>query len=117
MSRIWNISALARNGALKDDGERIDVNFPPRCFIDQAAIALLCEWALYYRQQGRKVGFYGDEDTLRYLSRLDIFHHVGFDYIERFTRHAETGRFIPARLIRDEDDVFKANNAVCDFAI
>jgi ABC-type transporter Mla MlaB component len=111
------IDALAQNGALQDNWERTDVNFPPRCFVDQAAIALLCEWALYHQHQGRKVGFYGDSRVLQYLSRLDVFRHVDFDYTERFTRHSETGRFIPARLIAGEDDVFEASNAVSDLVL
>ena len=111
------IHALAENGALKEEWERTDIDFPPRCFIDQAAIALLCEWALYHRQQGRMVGFYGDDNALHYLSRLDVFQHAGFDYAERFRRHSEAGRFIPARLIQSEEDVFEASNAVCDLVL
>ena len=111
------IHALAENGALKEEWERTDIDFPPRCFIDQAAIALLCEWALYHRQQGRVVGFYGDDNALHYLSRLDVFQHAGFDYAERFKRHGEAGRFIPARLIQSEEDVFDASNAVCDLVL
>jgi len=111
------IEALAANGALGGDWERTDVNFPPRCFVDQGAIAFLCAWALLHLRAGRKVGFYGDEASLNYLSRLDLFRHTGFSYQERFARHAEVGRFIPARLIDGEEDVFDASNAICDLVL
>ena len=111
------IQSLAENGALQDDWERTDVDFPPHCFIDQAAIAFLCEWAMLHQGQGRRVGFYGDENTLRYLSRLDVFQHTDFAYAEHFERYPEAGRFIPARLITDDDDVFEANNVICDLVL
>ena len=117
VTHIGLIEALRANGALHDDWERTDIDFPPRCFVDQAAIALLCEWGMLHRDSGRRIGFYGDENVLRYLSRLDVFRHTEFAYEEHFERHPEAGRFIPARLITGEQDVFEANNAICDLVL
>lgn len=117
VTHIRLIEELASNGALHGDWQRTDIDFPPHCFIDQAAIAFLCEWGMAHHANGRQIGFYGDENTLRYLSRLDVFQHTEFAYVERFERHPEAGRFIPARLVISDEDVFQANNAICDMVM
>ncbi len=111
------IAALAAEGALNEEWGRVDIDFPSRCFVEQGAVAFLCEWAVRHTAVGRKVGFYGDESTLRYLARMDVFKHAGFDYHEKFQRHPEAGRFIPARLIEDDRDVLAASNAICDLVL
>jgi len=72
---------------------------------------------MLHQCQERRVGFYGDENTLRYLSRLVVFQHTDFAYAEYLDRHLEAGRFIPARLVVDDGDVFEANNAICDLVL
>gem|GEM_PF-3324892 len=111
------ISALADDGALGEDWERTDLDFPGGCFIDQAAVALLCEWGILHRVRGAKIDFYGDDNVRRYLSRLDVFRHTEFPCAEHFERHPEAGRFIPTQLIASEQDVFEANNGICDLVL
>lgn len=111
------ITAFNTAGVLEGAWDRLVIRIPDPCFIETAAIAFLCAWGLQRCQEQRRLVFMGNAGTLRYLARMDLFAHLGFDYPETFERHAEEGRFITLRLVEDDQAVFQATNAVCDLVL
>ena len=80
-------------------------------------MAFISAWGRQYIEQGGEVRFDGDADSLRYLSRMDVFGHVGIDYDEAFTRHTELGRFIPLRLVEDSDSVLPVTEEILELIL
>lgn len=108
---------LAESRALDADWERLLVLLPDKSFVSTGAIALLTSWGLLQRQRGAELAFQGHKETMRYLARMDVFRHLEFEYRERFERHAEAGRFIPAKLVQDADSVRTAVDSICDLVL
>ncbi len=101
------------------DAEKTNIrlNLPEECYLTTEAMAFLCSWGLARKELGTSFAFEGESDVLNYLSRMDLFEHLGVNYKEQFTRHNEIGRFIPLRLIRDFTDVTQATDAICELVI
>ncbi len=99
------------------DDTQVTIDLPEECYLTTEAMAFLCSWGLARKEKGSSIAFGGEADVLNYLSRMDLFQHLGFDYKEKFNRHNETGRFIPLRLIRDFTDVTRATDAICELVI
>jgi len=99
------------------DVRKIALQVEPQTFVSCSAMAVLCGWGLLKRQAGTRFTAVGDGDTLRYLSRMDLFGHLGVHFDETFTRHTEAGRFIPLQLVEAGDDALAASNAICDLVL
>lgn len=85
-------------------------------FIEVDAMAFLCAWGKGCIKEGRRLLLRGDDDTLRYLARMDLHDHLGIDY-DPGARQDETGRFLPLKLIGSGDDVYEATNAICELIL
>lgn len=110
------VDALASGEALGGDWDSLVIHLPPHTFVHCAAVAFLCAWGSDQRRRGRRLLLRGDDDTCRYLGRMDLHSHLGIS-LEEGHRQAETGRFLPLRLVRDGDAVFGAVNAICDLVL
>jgi hypothetical protein len=111
------IETFKENGVFGKGWERISLVVPEKCHIFMNAMALLCSWGLIQKKEGKSISFEGNTDVLNYISRMDMFRHLGFDYKEEFQRFTETGRFIPLRLIESDNDVMSTVNAICDLVV
>ena len=111
------IGTLEENKVFGASWERILLVVPEKCHIFMNAMAFLCSWGLLQKKDGRSISFEGNTDALNYISRMDMFRHLGFDYKEEFQRFTEIGRFIPLRLIDGDDDVMSTVNAICDLVV
>lgn len=65
-------------------------------FLSCGALSFFCARGLARRESGSRFAVVGDDDTLRYLSRMNLFRHLDAECREAFSRHTEVGRFIPA---------------------
>jgi hypothetical protein len=99
------------------ENKKLTITLPEECYFTTEAMAFLCSWGLARKEMGTSFNYVGDSDVMNYLSRMDLFEHLGFDYTENFNRRNETGRFIPLRLIRDFTDVTQATDAICELVI
>lgn len=75
---------------------------------------MLGMWARTIRNPSCSVSIEGDEQVVRYLSRMDVFRALEVGYNERFVRHPSAGRFIPVKFVADSSDCNSAVNAICD---
>jgi hypothetical protein len=116
-SQLNLLQGMDQVGLFDSNWDEVVITVQKDCFIHASAMAILAVWGLAKRGEGKKIKFIGDPNVLSYLSRMDIFKHVGFPYNETFSRHAEIGRFLPVKLVRDIDDVPKASNAVCELVL
>jgi hypothetical protein len=92
--------------------QEIVIHVADDAWIEPAAIcALAVELS---RVTFRQVRFTGDAAKLNYLSRLDLFKILKFEYQEQFTRHPEAGRFVPLMRIGCSQDVHSAVSGICD---
>lgn len=105
---------MAQNNIFKGEWEQLNIHIRNDGFLHSSAIAFLGAWGLYQQQRGRQIRFSGN---LSYLARMDLFRVLGIPYHEPFTRHDERGRFIPSRLITNDDDVFGVTNQICDLVM
>lgn len=97
--------------------ESLILQIPPNFFVTAEALAFLAAWGIRERRDGREIRFFGERSALGYLSRLDLLRYLQIDFEESFERHSEDGRFIPIRLIADEESVSGASNAICDLVL
>jgi hypothetical protein len=111
------IETFKENGAFGKTWESISLTIPEKCHIFMNAMAFICSWGLLQKKEGRSISFEGNTDVLNYISRMDMFRHLGFGYKEEFQRFTETGRFIPLRLVDGDDDVMSTVNAICDLVV
>ena len=111
------IETLEGNKLFGAGWEKISLVIPEKCHIFMNAMAFLCSWGLLQKKEGRGISFEGDIDALNYISRMDMFQHLGFDYKEDFERFTATGRFIPLRLIKEGGDIMDTVNATCDLVL
>src|SRR5215203_4645224 len=93
------LQALADADVLGLPGESYRIHIPRGCFVSCSCIAFLAAWGQEKRRSGHDVEFYGDDATMRYLARMDLFKLLEFPYRENFERHAEAGRFIPLHTV------------------
>ena len=80
------------------------------------AMALLGAWGLHLRDQGIRLSVVGNDDTRRYLSRMDVFQTLDIPFTENFERHSAVGRFVPMKQI-EGDSCKAAVDAVCDLVL
>lgn len=112
------IQLLAAEGLLSGEWDWLVFHVEPNAFLSTGAIGFLCSWGLHELAAGRRIEFRGPAAALGYLSRMDVFRHLGFqEFDESFERHPEAGRFIPVCLVANEDDVAGASNAICDLVL
>lgn len=116
-SHIGLIKTLNDADALAGDWVRLLIRIPDHCFLLMSAIGYLCAWGQIQKQAGRSFEFIGNGDALNYLSRLDLFPHLDYPYLEQFQRHLELGRFVPLRLVQDDKSILEASNAICDLVL
>ena len=91
--------------------------FPDNAFVSIGAVSFLCSWGMIQKSNGRSIAFEGSESIKQYLSRLNLFRILKYDYRESYKRHKETGRFIPIKLILNDDDVSPAVDSICDLIL
>ena len=111
------LTAMQEAHVFNQEWERLVFRVPPQCFVSSSAMALLGAWGQLCSNQGKQLKFMGNDDILRYLSRMDLFHWIDFEYQETFQRHIEVGRFIPVKLIVDDKSVVEGSNAICDLIL
>lgn len=98
-------------------GEAYKLHVPQKCFVSPSAIALMCAWGQDVRRRGHDLAFFGDEETLRYLARMDLFKLLHVPYQEDFERHAEAGRFIPLHTVENTKQCLQAINRIGDLVL
>jgi len=111
------IEALAAADVMGLTGESYRIHIPRGCFASCSCIAVMGAWGQDMRRRGHDVEFYGDDSTLRYLARMDLFRLVEFRYRENFERHVEGGRFIPLHKVENPKDCVKVINRIGDLVL
>jgi len=111
------IEALAAADVMGLTGESYRIHIPRGCFISCSGIAVMAAWGQDMRRRGHDVEFYGDDSTLRYLARMDLFKLLQFRYRENFERHVEGGRFIPLHTVENTNDCVKVINRIGDLVL
>jgi ABC-type transporter Mla MlaB component len=101
----------------RNDDQRLMFFLKDDPFLDASCIASIVAWGKRYRSEGGVIGFAGTEDTMNYLSRMDVFAQLDFGYHESFNRQNERGRFLPVFLVRDEGSVVAAVESICELVI
>jgi len=92
-------------------------NLSEDCYFTPESLAFFCAWAIDGKQRGNTFIFQGSDDILNYLSRMDLFKHLGFPFDEDFNRRQEIGRFIPIQLIHSYEDVNPITDAICELVL
>lgn len=111
------ISTLSRAQAFSGAWSGLEITVP-NSWVHPAALAFLDCWGRQRVAEGKTVRFAGDpENSLRYLSRMNLFQHIGFAFDENFKRWGEAGRFMPLTLIQDAMSVKHAVDGLCDLAL
>ena len=117
-SHIDLINQLSEKGAFdRADWDQITFRLEKGCFIQTASIAFLAAWGLHIQAQGKVIQFDGPKKELNYLSRIDLFQLLGFEYEDNFERHEEEGRFLPIKTISDFEDVLEATDSLCELVL
>jgi hypothetical protein len=111
------IEAVAAGDVMGLTGETYRIHVPRKCFISCSAIAAAGAWGQEMRRRGHGVEFYGDDDTLRYMARMDLFKLLEFPYRENFERHTEGGRFIPLHKVENTKECVKVINRIGDVVL
>ena len=111
------LKAIGDKNLFEEDWEKLVLRIPKDCFVSSSAIAFLASWGLMCCEEGKQLKFIGDQDTQRYLSRMDLFECIGYEFEETFNRHSELGRFIPVKLVAEDKDVLAGSNAICDLIL
>ena len=111
------MQAIADSCVMDVEKELISFVFDKDGFTSSSALAFLCSWGLRQRDRGCSFNFTGDDNALNYLSRMDLFRHLGFVFNERFERRSKTGRFLPILLVDSSKSVCGAVNEVCDLVL
>jgi hypothetical protein len=58
------------------------LHLPDGCFVTPCAMALLEAWGLRLRDRGIRLSIVGNDDTRRYLSRMDVFQTLDILFTE-----------------------------------
>jgi len=111
------IEALAAADVVGLSGETYRIHIPRGCFASCSCIAVMAAWGQDMRRRGHDVEFFGDDSTMRYLARMDLFKLLEFPYRENFERRAEGGRFIPLHRIESTRDCVKIINRIGDVVL
>jgi len=111
------IKALAAADVMGLTGETYRIHVPRGCFTSCSGIAAMAAWGQNMRRQGHEVEFYGDDETLRYLARMDLFRVLEIPYRENFERHAEGGRFIPLHKVANTKECWKVISQIGDLVL
>ena len=111
------VTTLAENAVFTSDWNKLPLIFPDNCFISTGAISFLCSWGLELLRTDRRITVVGRTRTTQYLSRMNLFRHLGIEYEETYERHSEVGRFIPLHLIDSSDAVLPAVEAIADLIL
>jgi hypothetical protein len=110
------IKALDESGLRQESAGQVALHLPDGCFVSPCAMAVLGAWGLYLRGIGGRLSITGNDDTRRYLARMDVFQTLDIPYTENFERQNEAGRFVPMKLIQG-DSCKPAVDAVCDLVL
>jgi len=86
-------------------------------YISPASTVFLASWGNHFSNQGVRISFTGETSILNYLSRINLFSSVGYDYTESFNRRASGGRFIPLTRIDCSAAVETAYESVCELIV
>ena len=111
------IEAWAGADVMGLTGETYRIHIPRGCFASCSGIAVMAAWGQDMRRRGHEVEFYGDDTTLRYLARMDLFKLLEFPYRENFERHTEGGRFIPLHKVENTKECVKVINRIGDVVL
>ncbi|MFC1467799.1 STAS-like domain-containing protein, partial [Verrucomicrobiota bacterium] len=116
----WSIKQLSQAiGAAENEVEehkRLVIEFGDDAFLKMDVVAFLCSWCLHLQQQGVAVEVTGTGDAVLYLARMN-FNRLLHLSEPTMHRNPADGRFIPIRLVANDDDVKTAVDAVCELAI
>jgi len=107
------IGAIDRVVSASSSPETLALHLPDGCFVSPCAMALLGVWGLHLREQGLRLSVVGNDDTRRYLSRMDVFQSLDIPFAGNFERHNEAGRFVPIKRI-EGNSCKPAVDVVCD---
>ena len=110
------IQALDEAGQAQRSANRVALYLPDGCFVSPCAMAFLGAWGLYLQSMGGGISVTGNDDTRRYLARMDLFQTLDIPYTENFERHNEAGRFVPMKLVQG-DSCGSAVDAVCELVL
>jgi hypothetical protein len=87
------------------------------CFFSCSGLSLLAAWGQSLVASGNKIKIQGDEDTCRYLARMNLFKILNIPYEEDFVRRVETGRFIPLHKAVEMSDCLELIRRIGDMVL
>ncbi len=90
--------------AVRDQAE-LRIGLKKGTFIDPSGVVLLAAGIAARQETGKPTSLSvedPEDDTVRYLQRMDFFEQLGIDRPERFTRQHVRQRFVTLRRITDE---------------
>lgn len=111
------MEALAGADVIGLTGESYRVHIPRGCFASCSSIAVMGAWGQEMKRRGHDIEFYGDDSTMRYLARMDLFKLLGFSYREKFERHVEGGRFIPLHKVESTKECWRVISRIGDMVL
>jgi hypothetical protein len=112
------IAALAEAGLLAAPPEKIAIHLPDSSLVYPSAIGWLAAWGIYQRQRrGTRLVITGDDNSRRYLSRMDLLAALESPFTEDFVRKPAAGRFLPVTLITDDQSAKFAVDSICDLVL
>ena len=112
------INALDEQGLFADHPEKIAIHLPDSSFVYPSAIGFLGAWGVYERNRhGTQLVITGDENSRRYLSRMDLMAALESPFTEDFERKPAAGRFLPVTLVDDDNSAKYAVDSICDLVL
>ena len=89
------IAALAAAELLADPPEKLAIHLPDLSIVYPSAIGFLAAWGIYQRHtRGTRLVITGDDNSRRYLSRMDLMAALESPFTEDFVRRP-LGFFFP----------------------
>ncbi|KXB48707.1 hypothetical protein HMPREF3188_00093 [Tissierellia bacterium KA00581] len=90
-----------------DDTNSLNINLCSGNFINVSVVAILANWINYIKQKGYNLNIdINIEDDCKYtdyISRMDFFKIIDFQYNEEFCRQNEEGKFLPIKMLEGYD--------------
>jgi hypothetical protein len=112
------INALDKHSLFTDHPEKIAVHMPDASFVYPSAIGFLAAWGIYERiRHNTKLVITGDDNSRRYLSRMDLMTALESPFTEDFKRKPAAGRFLPVTLVDDDNSAKYAVDSICDLVL
>ena len=87
-------------------GDDINIYFDNVNFIDISSLAIVCNWIKKITENNNVIKLKvndSDAQCISYVSRMDFFKIIGYNYKEEFKRHSAEGKFLPIEIFEKYD--------------